>query len=873
MRPIFTFLFFIHTSLFSFSQSNIQQPTSINSDGAAPNASAILDVQSTDKGILVPRMTTAQRLAIPSPAYGLLVFDTSLGNFYYNNSGFWVPLSDIYIAGDGIDIFNNVIKNIGDTNGFDDITTGSAAGGSLAGTYPNPAIAANAIGSAEITDGSITAADLNSMSAANGQALKWNGSAWAPGSISALQDADGNTKVQVEKNPNEDIIRFDLGGTENMVLRKNANGSARLELPDASGNNFIGQGAGFANSTGYNNTANGALALTSNTTGAYNTANGLSALHSNTTGVNNSANGSSALHSNTTGYNNTANGLSALLSNTTGYFNTADGIFALNSNTTGESNVAVGSQALYSNTVRSNLVAIGDGALYNNGVGATLSIHATQNTAIGSKALYSNTTGFGNTANGADALRLNTSGYDNTANGVNALRSNIGGNNNAANGAAALFSNTSGYYNTASGSSALYFNLDGFSNTATGHSSLYLNTIGDYNTAHGMFALYSNTGGNDNSALGFNALRLNTIGSDNVAIGNDALFSNTHRSNLVAVGDGALYNNGVGGPYLDEEAMFNTALGSKALYSNTAGAFNTASGTDALHFNTLGYENTANGYRALYSNIGGYQNMASGASALYSNIGGYQNTASGFGALSFNTGGNANTAVGASSGSADNSSNCTYIGYNADSDISSNIYTNSTALGSGSRITASAQVRIGNSTTGSIGGYQLWTNVSDGRYKNDVQENVPGLAFIQKLRPVTYHLDAHGLAKHLNEDVKDARDDQSQNVATAADIRARDEKSAFLETGFIAQEVEATAKAMGYEFSGVDAPKNETDLYGLRYASFVVPLVKAVQEQQTIIETQASEIEAQKVIIAALSAQLDKISAALQGAGIAVEKE
>jgi hypothetical protein len=49
-------------------------------------------------------------------------------------------------------------------------------------------------------------------------------------------------------------------------------------------------------------------------------------------------------------------------------------------------------------------------------------------------------------------------------------------------------------------------------------------------------------------------------------------------------------------------------------------------------------------------------------------------------------------------------------------------------------------------------------------------------------------------------------------------------------TGFVAQDVEKAAKELGYDFSGVDAARNEKDLYGLRYAEFVVPLVKAVQE-------------------------------------------
>lgn len=41
----------------------------------------------------------------------------------------------------------------------------------------------------------------------------------------------------------------------------------------------------------------------------------------------------------------------------------------------------------------------------------------------------------------------------------------------------------------------------------------------------------------------------------------------------------------------------------------------------------------------------------------------------------------------------------------------------------------------------------------------------------------------------------------------------------------------------GYDFSGVDKPEDANGLYGLRYAEFVVPLVKAVQKQQSIIQT------------------------------------
>ncbi|ULC60848.1 hypothetical protein MBM09_07565 [Flaviramulus sp. BrNp1-15] len=74
------FLFFIN----SFSQVGIGTTT--------PNASSILDIESTTQGILAPRMTTAQRIAIASPAEGLLVFDINESVFYFYDGGSWLPL-------------------------------------------------------------------------------------------------------------------------------------------------------------------------------------------------------------------------------------------------------------------------------------------------------------------------------------------------------------------------------------------------------------------------------------------------------------------------------------------------------------------------------------------------------------------------------------------------------------------------------------------------------------------------------------------------------------------------------------------------------------------------------------------------------------
>ena len=105
------------------------------------------------------------------------------------------------------------------------------------------------------------------------------------------------------------------------------------------------------------------------------------------------------------------------------------------------------------------------------------------------------------------------------------------------------------------------------------------------------------------------------------------------------------------------------------------------------------------------------------------------------------------------------------------------------------------------------------------------QEDVAGLDFIKTLRPVSYNLDRRKIRAFTG-----------NTNATNSDVSQKT-------IGFIAQEVEQAVSANNYVFTGVKTPVNEKDHYGLKYAEFVVPLVKGMQEQQDMIQAQQALIE------------------------------
>jgi hypothetical protein len=445
-------------------------------------------------------------------------------------------------------------------------------------------------------------------------------------------------------------------------------------------------------------------------------------------------------------------------------------------NNTGYSNVAIGANAMYNNTYMSNLVAVGDSALFNNGLGATNQGEGVSNTAIGSKSLFSNTTGHLNTALGYQTLFNNTTGNGNTALG-----------------SYALYYNTTGGNNTAAGHWALHNNTTGFRNSAFGQSALASNTTGRYNTAVGDQTLGYNYTGNENTALGFGAMYRNIEGSKNTAVGFDAL----------GWGQYGNYNTGIGHEALNgNEGIYNTATGYSSAPAGNLGSRNNSYGALSLTANSTGNQNTAIGYQSMNANTSGSFNVALGNSALTGNVTGTYNTT---------------------------------VGYNADVTVDS--LTNATAIGANAFVNANNKVVIGNSSVTSIGGFVNWSNFSDGRFKQNVKEDVPGLAFINKLRPVTYTLNVDAINDFNS---KGLAADKKQQVLNP-------EKKNEVYTGFMAQEVEQAAKSLNYNFSGIDKPKNESkQTYALRYSDFVVPLVKAIQEQQKMIEDLKKEIEALK---------------------------
>lgn len=102
MSKLFRRSFVIILTLFSFLTS-YGQGVGVNETGADPHNSAMLDIQSNTRGLLIPRLTKAAKLAIPAPANGLLVYQTDdTVGFWYFDVNVWKPVFQNIVAGAGL---------------------------------------------------------------------------------------------------------------------------------------------------------------------------------------------------------------------------------------------------------------------------------------------------------------------------------------------------------------------------------------------------------------------------------------------------------------------------------------------------------------------------------------------------------------------------------------------------------------------------------------------------------------------------------------------------------------------------------------------------------------------------------------------------
>ena len=274
-----------------------------------------------------------------------------------------------------------------------------------------------------------------------------------------------------------------------------------------------------------------------------------------------------------------------------------------------------------------------------------------------------------------------------------------------------------------------------------------------------------------------------TIQGLTVGLGTNSIASNT------AIGASALAgaNSGSGR---------NTAVGNVALFANTSGQYNTATGYAALNANTTGNFNTAFGYSALGSGLSTNSNCtAVGRSALNSATGG-DNTAVGSSAGLAVTSGIQNTILGA--GAANSGTNNLTTGFN------------NTIIGylaAASAAAAQNEITLGNSSIATLRcQVTSITGLSDARDKKDISTIKAGLDFVTKLKPVEF--------------TWNMRDGGTVDV---------------VDTGFIAQDLQEVQQATGVTIPGLVFDTNPEKLEAA-YGKLIPVLVKAIQEQQEIIE-------------------------------------
>lgn len=583
-RVLFLMLFF---GLMMSAQAQV----SINQEGNDPHESAMLDVSSNDKGLLIPRMSSVERQDIQNPANGLMVFDTSTDTFWFfsDATGSWEEMGGAIVS-----VLNDLLDAKTDANS---IYVGYTSGQSNDGNNFNTSMGSksmknNTAGSHNIALGyrsltnnttgndnvalgenSLAGTVTGNQNTVIGKDAGANIGDNASGNIflgfEAGKTESGNNKLYIENSDSPtpliggdfdtDVVKINgtlaiSGGNpeQGKVLTTDDNGNATWEdaatgaeelndLTDAktdANSIYIGEQTA-TNDDGDNfNTVIGVEALRENASGNKNVAIGSSASLQNTTGNNNTAIGAEALKTNQTGIDNVAIGNGSLTQNI-GSRNTAIGSGAGRDSYQTHGNIFIGYEAgknegqsnkLYIENSNSNLPLIG-GDFDTDEVVINGTLAITGGVPAQGKVLTSD-------ENGKASWEVLNGG----AQSINELEDAITDDNSLYVGAESGINDQGNNYNTALGQQSLKMNTSGQSNTAIGLGALKENTTGKENTAVGLGAMVQNETGENNVAVGYSSLGFaNTAGSGNVAIGDRSLLMNAGSENTV-LGKGAGQN-------------------------------------------------------------------------------------------------------------------------------------------------------------------------------------------------------------------------------------------------------------------------------------------------------------------------------------------
>lgn len=323
-------LFCLSLFILLYSQNSHAQNIAINEDGTPADSTAILDIKSSSKGLLIPRLSSFQRNDILEPANGLLVFDLDSRSFWYSDEGIWKELDSqpfpqtLFINGDELGISQGNTVTLSDDQQLSIVNHELILenGGSI---ILDPYL--------DNTDAQQLSINNNEISISNGNTI----SLPAAPLNTELQDTDGDTRVTVENTSDSDDVLIYLGGQTLPTFAFNSGG---LEI--FTGENLnIGEDAGSALASANFNLNIGKRAGSANNDGNYNTYIGYEA-------------GEQA-----TGSSNTVVGTQSGLNMTDASSNTIVGDYSGNSITTGGGNVLLGAASGNSLTGGSGNIFIG----------------------------------------------------------------------------------------------------------------------------------------------------------------------------------------------------------------------------------------------------------------------------------------------------------------------------------------------------------------------------------------------------------------------------------------------------------------------------------------------------------------------------------